>query len=123
MKNVAYKTIQNNPNLPNGFIIDHFETDDDTVPGYTVVDKNVFSQILANNVTIMRMHETSKGIKAADPNQPTNPPRPNNEAQPVDQALMAEKKKEIAQKAAAVAENAALFKQFLAWKASQGSDS
>ena len=119
MKNVAYKTMQNNPNLPNGFIIDHFETDDDVVPGYIVVDKNSFTQILENNVTLMRMHETNKGIMVADPSQPPHPVRPNEQAEPADVNMLTARQKTMAQNQA----DMDLFKQFMALKASQGSDS
>lgn len=116
MKNVAYKTIQNNPNLPNGFIVDHFETDEDKVEGYVVVSKDSFSQLLANNVSLMRTHETNKGISAADPVQPAHRARPNEHAEPVDPTLKAQ---QLAAEHAAQqksSENRVLFEEFLAWK-------
>jgi hypothetical protein len=128
MKNVAYKTMKNNPNIPDGFIVDHYETDDDTVEGYIVVAKEMFSQLLLNNVTLMRAHETSaKGIEPAHPNNPPRPVIANDKAIPADMNIVVARQKEMQQ---AVEKNKAdveLFKQFMAWKASQdtgsGSDS
>ena len=115
MKNVAYKTNQTNPNLPAGFIIEHFETDEDSVEGYLVIRKEAFSQMMLNNVSLMRGHESKTGIQAADPRQPGPLPRPNSDAQPVDQAMMAQKEKQIQQET----QDAELFMQFLQWKRSQ----
>ena len=116
--------MQNNPNIPNGFIIDHFETDDDVVPEYIVVDKDVFSQLLLNNVAIMRQHEKDvKGIVAADPSSPPRPQRQNHEAEPADMNIIAARQKEMEQIAEKNQADVELFKQFMAWKASQGSNS
>jgi hypothetical protein len=127
MKNVAYKTIQNNPNMPNGFIVDHFETDEDKVEGYMVVSAASFTQLLANNVTLLRTHEINKGITGADPAQPAHMARPNEHAEPVDPTLKAQQ--QAAAEAAAKAqqqkqdENSALFQEFLAWRNAQNSGS
>jgi len=119
MKNVAYKTMQNNPNVPNGFIIDHFETDEDVVEGYSVVSKDVFSQLLLNNVELMRGHEDNKGVVSADPNLPSVPVRPNEHAEPASVNMMTERNKAIQQNQ----DDLALFQQFMAWKKTQGSGS
>lgn len=120
MTKIAYKINTTNPNLPNGFIVDHFETDQDTVEGYIVVDMSVFSQIFANNVTLLRQHETNRGITPSNPFQPPHPKRPNNEAEPIDQTVVAARKQEMADAQAASEDNAKLFKEFLAWKNSGG---
>jgi hypothetical protein len=124
MKNVAYKTMQNNPNIPDGFIVEHFDTDEDAVEGYTVVSVEMFSQLLMNNVTLMRAHEKSvKGIEPAHPNNPPRPVIPNEKAEPADMNIIAARQKEMQQ---AVEQNKAdteLFKQFMAWKKSQESGS
>lgn len=123
MKNVAYKTMQNNPNVPNGFIVDHFETDEDKVEGYTVVPLSVFSQLLANNVTLLRQHESNKGIMGADPAQPGHLAKTNDQAVPVDPAMKAAQ--QAAEQAAQQksAEHAALFEEFLAWRNAKNSGS
>lgn len=121
MKNIAYKTIENNPNFPNGFIIEHFETDEEVLEGYNIVDKTVFSQLLLQNVNMMRAFESQNNITGAHPNVGPVPLTPNNMAQPVDTAIMAAKKKEIEDIKKAKDEERELFKQFLAWKKSQES--
>lgn len=126
MKNIAYKTSQGNPNLPNGFITDHFETDEDAIEGYTVVDKNVFSQLLQNNVMLMRSHETSQNIKGAGPGTPPFPRIPNRLAEPTDHSIIEARKKEVEEakkKSQQETADAELFKQFLAWKKSQSDGS
>lgn len=119
MTNVAYKINTTNPNLPNGFIVDHFETDQDAVPGYLVTDAATFSTLLKNNTTLMRMHETNKGVQAAAHDAPPHWQRPASEAEPASTDFMSQKQQANQQNA----ENAALFKEFLAWKASQNSGS
>lgn len=116
MKNIAYKTNTINPNMPIGFVIEHFETDEDSLEGYLVVNKETFSQVMINNVSLMRTYETRGGIAAADPRQPGPLPRKNEEAQPADRTMMAEKEKQIQQ----TTQDAELFMQFLEWKRSQG---
>lgn len=123
MTNVAYKLNSDNPNLPIGFITDSFETEESAVEGYHVCSKEVFSTLLAGNVDLMRSFENRViGIKEAHPNLPEFPRRSNQGAEPVDQVLMAEKKKQIEDAMKAQAQNQAdaeLFQQFLAWKRSQ----
>lgn len=126
MKNVAYKTISGNPNLPDGFIIDHFETDQDTVEGYIVVDKNVFTQLLANNVVLMRAHEANKGVVSVHPHSPPPPRKPDSAAEPADPEIMAKIKQDIEDRKKALQQDradAALFQQFLEWKRTQSSGS
>lgn len=127
MKNIAYKTISGNPNLPNGFITEHFETDQDVLEGYTVVNKAAFDQLLINNVMMMRMHEENKvNVTAAHPNLPPVPRRPDSHAEPTDHATITQIKKEIEDRKKAAQQDQAdeaLFKQFLEWKRSQGSGS
>ena len=68
MSNIAYKTAQNDPNLPDGFITEHFETDQESLPGYNIVTLDVFNQLFQNNIPLMRAKEKSNGIVTADPN-------------------------------------------------------
>lgn len=122
MKNVAYKTMQNNPNIPDGFIIDHFETDSDVVEGYIVVNKFAFEQLLANNINLIRAFEAKKGTSVAHPNLPPVPVKANSVAEPADPAIIAKIKQEIEDRKKAEQQNqadAALFQQFLEWKRSQ----
>lgn len=123
MTKVAYKVNTNNPNLPVGFIMDHFETDQDAVPGYLVVDSNTFNLLLQNNVTLLRQHEVNKGVQAAPHDAPPHAQRPASEAEPVDSALMNAKKAEMDKRISENAANQELFQQFLAWKKSQESNS
>lgn len=109
MKYIAYKTAQNDPNLPNGFITEHFETDQETLEGYNVVTLETFNILFQNNVPLMRQAEIAQGIRPVNPNatmiRPTNvvelvpdnfvPPAPANPDP----------------------NNAELFSQFLAWVA------
>lgn len=117
MKNIAYKTAQGIANLPDGFITDHIETDQDVLEGYTVVSKATFDALLANNVTLYRNFEKSRGVLPADPNAPKPVPKTNNDAQPHPPEVL-EAFKKVQQEASA---NAIMFQQFLAWKKSQGS--
>lgn len=121
MKKIAYKmnTESDNPNLPNGFIIDHFETDENIVEGYIVVDKQIFSQLFQNNVNLMRSHESKVGIVGAHPELPEFPRRSNREAEPVDQSLMTERKRLAEEAMNKEKQDLELFQQFLAWKKSQ----
>lgn len=116
MTKIAYKVSQGSPNLPDGFITDHFQTDKDTVEGYQVATQQVFEKMLEYNVTLFRNWEASKGIVTADSTLPAKPARPAQEAEPVPPDV-----KMAATKAAATtAENAKLFQEFIAWKTAQG---
>lgn len=85
MKNIAYKVAQGIPNLPDGFVIEHYETNDDTVEGYLVVPKAQFQYILDNNIPLFRAFEAARGIVTGDPNAPPPLRRSNSEAQRVPQ--------------------------------------
>jgi hypothetical protein len=119
MIKIAFKVSHNIPNLPDGFIIDHFETDKDIVEGYTVTSHEIFEKLLENNVSLMRTWEKNNGIVTADSNIPPPPPRPSNQAEPLSQEQLAARKK--AQQDAV--DNTKLFQEFLAWKKSQTSGS
>lgn len=119
MSKIAYKINTDNPNLPTGFITDHFETTEQIVEGYIVVDKSVFSQLFENNINLMRAHENVGGIRGAHPELPEFPRRANREAEPVDQSLMAERKRLAEEAAAKERQDLQLFQQFLEWKKSQ----
>lgn len=126
MTNIAYKVNTDNPNLPTGFIVDSFETDESAVEGYHVCSKEVFSTLIANNVALMRAFETRNDIKEAHPNLPEFPRRPNQQAEPVDPTITAQIKKQIEdlQKQQSQSQaDAELFQQFLAWKRSQDPNS
>ena len=110
-KYIAYKTAQNDPNLPSGFITEHFETDKDVVEGYTVVSLEVFNALFANNVTLIRQAEAAKGIVTVHPSTPAPTQRSNNEVEhvPDDYVPPAPTNPDP--------NNAELFNQFLAWVA------
>jgi len=127
-KKIAYKTAKNLGDVPDGFIIDHFETTDNQVEGYTVVNQEVFSQLLANNVALIRSKENSKIDKTAPPPQSiaqnnASSIKPHTHAEPVDHQLMAQKIKEMEDRRKATEEELALFQKFLEWKRSQESGS
>lgn len=116
MKNVAYKTTKDAPGLPDGFVTEHFETDEDVEEGYSIVSKDNFAILLANNISLLQNYESStKGIIAAS----AAPPAPDTTrvAQPVSEETKAARQKVLDEQA----KNAELFAQFLAWKASQSS--
>lgn len=119
MTKIAYKTNSTNPNIPYGFVVDHFETDQDSVPGYTVTDLATFQGLLNANLTLLRQHEVNKGILSAPHDAPPLYQRPATDAQAVDATIMEQKKKEMVQNTA----DHELFKQFMEWKRSQGSGS
>lgn len=104
MNYVAYKTAKNDINLPDGFITEHFETDQLSVPGYTVVPLAVFNGLIQNNVALIRSKEKASGIVTADPNSVVAAPRPATDAEGVPSTFTAP-----------TTDNAALFSQFLAW--------
>lgn len=119
MTKIAYKVNTTNPNLPQGFIVDHFETEQDMVEGYIIVDQPTFQKLIHNNVALMRQHEVSLGIQGAPQGIPIHPRRDASEAQPVDHAMMEERKKVAEQHAA----DARLFQEFMAWRKSQSQGS
>ncbi len=118
MTKIAYKLNTTNPNLPSDFIIDHFETDQDQIEGYLVAEKDVFQQLLLNNVTSLRKHEAIQ-TPSFGPSAAPLPMRPAHEAEPVDQELMNKKKKALEDELQKRQSEAEMFQQFLAWKKSQ----
>lgn len=110
MKYIAYKTAQNDPNLPNGFITDHFETDEEVLDGYQVVTLDVFNTIFQNNVTLVRQAEAQRGVVTIHPNTPVNDPRPASTVEHVPDDYVPPQTQTVEQ-------NAELFNQFLAWVA------
>lgn len=108
---IAYKTAQNDPNLPNGFITEHFETDKETLEGYTIVSLEVFNALFQNNVVLMRQFENARGIRTVNPSTPTPALRNASEAQqvPADFVPPAPPGPDP--------NNTELFNQFLAWVA------
>lgn len=83
MKYIAYKTAKNDPNLPDGFITEHFETDQETLEGYNVVTLDIFNAIFQNNVLLIRSMEAAKGVVTVNPNTPTPILRPASDAEHV----------------------------------------
>lgn len=63
MKNIAYKVSQGIKRLPDGFIIEWIETDQNSLEGYTVVDKINFDSLLANNNILLNNFITSEKKK------------------------------------------------------------
>lgn len=118
MKNIAYKTTKGAPGLPDGFITEHFETDNDAEEGYLIAPKDNFGTLLNNNATLLQSFENStKGIIVAS--SQAQAPEPAKVAQPVSEETKAARQKVLDEQAA----TAALFQQFLAWKNSQSSNS
>ena len=111
MKNVAYKTAQNDPNLPNGFITEHFATDQDVVEGYLVVSLDVFNALFQNNIILLRQFENSRGIRTVHPDTPAPVLRPATDAEHVPANFVPPVP------AGPDPNNAELFNQFLAWVA------
>ncbi len=111
MKYVAYKTAQNDPNLPNGFITEHFSTDKEIVEGYIVAPLEVFNAIFQNNIALIRQSEVAKGITTVNPGTPAPVLRPASDAEHVPANFVPE-----GQNSPDPA-NTELFSQFLAWVA------
>jgi len=72
MKNVAYKTAKDIPSLPDGFIIEHFETNKDSEEGYFVVSKASFNQLIANNAVLVKQQDEAKGVVVVPQLEPDN---------------------------------------------------
>jgi hypothetical protein len=113
MKKIAYKVSINNPNLPNGFIVEHFETENDSEEGYFIASIESFSVLIANNATLIKKFEESKGISYLEkaPRESLS----NRTPQALSPELVAEAKKIKEDKQKEIE----LFQQFLAWKNSQ----
>lgn len=117
MKYIAYKIASGNPNLPAGFITEHFATNSPTLDGYYVVTQEAFNALFQNNLTLYRNMELANGARPADPNAPPPVVRLASEAQNVPQAVA----DAATQAASQTNNNAALFAEFIAWQASKGS--
>ena len=119
MKNIAYKVSQGNPNLPDGFVTDHFETDETAIEGYSIIPQAAFQTVLDNNIFLYRNFEKGNGIVTSDKVTVPTPIKPDSEAQLPSPESIAATQKALKEQA----DSAALFQQFLAWKASQSSNS
>ena len=115
MTKIAYKLAKDDPTLPNGFVIDHFETENSTEEGYIVTSKENFSLILSNSANLYLNYERNKGI-VLDTGKMTEPVK--KVAEPLTKSQIAEEVSDSKK-----AEEEELFKQFLAWKASQSNNS
>lgn len=109
--NIAYKVSKGAPNLPDGFVIEHFETTADNLEGYQVTSKEGFSNILANNGALYQQWEVLHRNVNTTP-APELTPEPLKAPTPA-----------IVNPTPAVDPNTALFEEFLAWKAAQGNNS
>lgn len=107
---IAYKTAQNDPNLPNGFITEHFQTDKDTLEGYNVVTLEIFNALFQNNTDLVRKAEATRGVVTQNPNTPTPVLRSAAEVEQVPSNF-------VPPAQTAGPPNAELFNQFLAWVA------
>lgn len=110
MTYIAYKTAQNDPNLPNGFITEHFQTDKDTLEGYNVVTLEIFNALFQNNAVLIRKAEATKGIVTQNPNAQTPVPRAVSEVEQVPSDF-------VPPAPAVNVASAELFNQFMAWVA------
>ena len=108
---IAYKTAQNDPGLPNGFITEHFETDKETLEGYNIVTLEIFNAIFQNNVALVRQAESSRGIVTVNPNTPAPVLRSASEAEHVPDNFVPPSPTDTSPA------SAELFNQFLAWVA------
>lgn len=102
-KNIAYKVAKNISNLPDGFVTEHMETDEDAVEGFLVVPREAFPELMANNVALMASF--NKEAAARSPNKTSGAAITGTNIPPQSSP------------------DDALFQQFLAWKASQGGSS
>lgn len=118
MKYIAYKTAQNDPNLPNGFITEHFETDKETLEGYNVVSLEIFNALYQNNVTLVRAAEAARGIVPQHPGLPTPLIRPASDVEQVPANFVPPPPAQAPGSPQSVdPNNQELFNQFLAWVA------
>jgi len=118
MKYIAYKTAQNDPNLPNGFITEHFETDQATLEGYTVVTLEVFNALYQNNVNLVRKAEADRGIIPQHPALPAPVLRPASDVEQVPANFVPPPPAQAPGMPQSVdPSNQELFNQFLAWVA------
>lgn len=109
---IAYKTAQNSPDFPNGFITEHFETDKEILEGYTVVSLETFNAIFQNNVTLVRKAERERGtVMTVGPETPQPVLRPASDIEHVPTDFVPPAPANVN------TSNAELFNQFLAWVA------
>ena len=117
MKNVAYKVSKGSKSYPDGFVTDHFPTNNDQEEGFLITSVENFNLLLANNVTLMRNWEALNGIIVAEnKSEEAEKPDPNKVAEKQSPESLARTQ----QLQNDNAKEAELFKQFLAWKAQQG---
>ncbi len=109
MKYIAYKTAKNDPNFPDGFIVEHFETDKDALEGYSIATLEVFNLLFQNNVTLVRKAEVDRGVVTQNPNAPLPVLRPASDAEIVPS--------DLGNPGSSQDTAAELFNQFLAWVA------
>lgn len=121
MRYIAYKIAVGNPNLPAGFVTQHFEVSTPTLDGYLVAPLEAFNAIFQNNITLYRNMEAANGVTPADPNAAPPAQRAASEAQPVPQAVVDAADQLAKKNATQSANNVALFTEFMAWKAAKGS--
>lgn len=123
MKYIAYKTAKNDPNFPDGFITEHFETDQETLEGYTIASLEVFNILFQNNVTLVRSAEAARGISPQHPGLPVPVSRPASDVEQVPANFVAPVSPGQAPGSAPGSpqsvdpNNQELFNQFLAWVA------
>ena len=113
MKNIAYKVAKGDPNLPDGFITEHFETDQESLEGYSIAPLEVFNVLFQNNAALIRVAEVARGVVPAEPNQ-MQPQRMITVAEPVPQAIPVQAEPVPEQPSS---NNTELFNQFMAWVA------
>lgn len=113
MFNVAYKVSKNNANLPDGFVIDHFQTNEDEIEDYLIVSVDVFQNILNSNTELFIKFEKSK--ISTNPKQAPKASIVN----PADILAVNKEKVPADDKSQEDIDNEKLFKEFLAWKNSQ----
>lgn len=123
MKYIAYKTAKNDPNYPDGFITEHFETDQETLEGYTVSPLEIFNILFQNNVNLVRTSENARGIVPQHPTLPFPVLRPASEVEQVPVNFVPPSPNTPAPAPAPGSpepvdpNNQELFNQFLAWVA------
>lgn len=94
-KNVAYKVSVGDPNLPDGFITQSMETDEDVVEGFIVVPHDQFPSLVLASANLMKEFAQSHiGVPHS-----TGTPTPRN----VEQAKAADE-----------------YQEFLKWKNNKG---
>jgi hypothetical protein len=111
MANIAYKTAHNDPNFPDGFITEHFETNENVLEGYTVVSLEVFNALFQNNIPLIRKFEAVNNVVTIHPDTPSPVLRPASDAEHVPANFVPPAP------TTPDANSTELFNQFLAWVA------